>query len=308
MARKQKSPEPPAQSLAAQAVGGVDLAGIAPDLLETLPINKVQLDPLVVLKIIKHSKDYYPITATGQLLGVDVKGTCEVTNSFPFTNSNSADKNRGDEEVGGSSSALPDLDSQNMDGAEYQLQMLRCLRKLNFDANTVGWYQSTYLGSFWNQTFIETQYNYQKSLPQAVVIVYDPTTREGQVGGGPLRAYRLSADFMNKLKDGVFSSDVCATFSAASILENVPIVIKNSYMVNSLLLTLDEQASLSSYILESVDQPRASFAGTVVSSVPPTKNLDPASCLGLENYLEKNLEYLGETIEEHSQEQWRWHG
>jgi len=113
LARKQKSPEPPATSLAAQAVGGVDLAGIDPDLLETLPIKKVQLDPLVVLKIIKHSKDYYPITATGQLLGVDVKGTCEVTNSFPFTNNNSTDKNRGDEEV-----ALPDLNSQNMDGAE----------------------------------------------------------------------------------------------------------------------------------------------------------------------------------------------
>jgi len=176
---------------------------------------------------------------------------------------------------------------------------------LNFDANTVGWYQSTYLGSFWNQTFIETQYNYQKSLPQAVVIVYDPTTREAQAGGGPLRAYRLSADFMNKFKDGVFSSDVCATFSAASILENVPVVIKNSYMVNSLLLTLDEQSSLSTCILESVDQPSGSFA-----AVPPTKNLDPASSLemGLENYLEKNLEYLGETIEEHSQEQWRWHG
>jgi hypothetical protein len=33
--------------------------------------------------------------------------------------------------------------------------------QVNVDNNTVGWYQSTYLGSFLNETMIETQFTYQ---------------------------------------------------------------------------------------------------------------------------------------------------
>lgn len=147
----------------------VNLEGIDPALLESKPLHEVQLDALVVLKILKHCREYAPVTATGQLLGIDVAGTLEVTNCFPFTSKSHEDEGQ-----------------DEMDGAEYQLQMLRCLRKLNYDANTVGWYQSTYLGSFWNQSLIETQYNYQKTFAQSVVIVYDPT-RTTQVHEGKPR-------------------------------------------------------------------------------------------------------------------------
>lgn len=79
------------------------------------------------------------------------------------------------------------------DGANYQLEMMRCLREVNVDNNTVGWcvgfltevctarcftvildialrcsyshraprYQSTYLGSYQTVEFIETFLNYQ---------------------------------------------------------------------------------------------------------------------------------------------------
>jgi translation initiation factor 3 subunit H len=69
------------------------------------------------------------------------------------------------------------------DGADYQIAMMRCLREVrsgfscvghgqrpsvrmqvNVDNNTVGWYQSTYLGSFLNETMIETQFTYQARL------------------------------------------------------------------------------------------------------------------------------------------------
>lgn len=37
-----------------------------------------------VLKIIKHSRESLPTLVTGQLLGLDMDGTLEVTNCFPF--------------------------------------------------------------------------------------------------------------------------------------------------------------------------------------------------------------------------------
>jgi translation initiation factor 3 subunit H len=36
------------------------------------------------LKIVKHCTDSMPSLATGQLLGLDVGSTLEVTNCFPF--------------------------------------------------------------------------------------------------------------------------------------------------------------------------------------------------------------------------------
>lgn len=41
----------------------------------------------VVLKIIKHCRESYPVDVTGQLLGLDVDGVLEVTNCFPFPSS-----------------------------------------------------------------------------------------------------------------------------------------------------------------------------------------------------------------------------
>ncbi|MCL7028744.1 hypothetical protein MKW94_029264 [Papaver nudicaule] len=96
------------------------------------PLRVVQIEGLAVLKIIKHCKESSPALVTGQLIGLDVGSVLEVTNCFPFP------IREEDEEI-------------EADGANYQLEMMRCLREVNVDNNTVGWYQSTLLGSF--QTF-----------------------------------------------------------------------------------------------------------------------------------------------------------
>ena len=36
------------------------------------------------MKIIKHCNQTFPTTATGALVGMDVEGTLEITNSFSF--------------------------------------------------------------------------------------------------------------------------------------------------------------------------------------------------------------------------------
>lgn len=55
----------------------------------------------------------------------------------------------------------------------FQIEMMKNLRDVNVDNNMVGWYQSTYLGSFLSDPiFVDTQLNYQENLSEFVVIVY----------------------------------------------------------------------------------------------------------------------------------------
>ncbi len=88
------------------------------------------------MKIIKHAKDNLPYLVTGQLLGLDFGAKLEVTDCFPFPN-NSAESD----------------EAAEADSVQYQWEMMKCLREVNIDNNTVGWYQSAYLGSFLNEVF-----------------------------------------------------------------------------------------------------------------------------------------------------------
>jgi translation initiation factor 3 subunit H len=91
--------------------------------------------------------------------------------------------------------------------AEYQWEMMKCLREVNTDNNTVGWYQSAYLGSFLNEDagFIATQYSYQTTIPKCVALIYDPLRTKG--GALSLKAYRLTAGFMELFKNQTFTQD-----------------------------------------------------------------------------------------------------
>ncbi|KAJ3045494.1 Eukaryotic translation initiation factor 3 subunit H [Rhizophlyctis rosea] len=282
-----------ASALRKDPIEAINLEGLDPALLASKPLHEVQLDALVVLKIVKHCRDYQPVTATGQLLGIDVAGSLEVTNCFPFTSKSHDDQDEGPDE---------------MDGAEYQLQMLRCLRKLNYDANTVGWYQSTFLGSFWNQSLIETQFNYQKTFAQSVVIVYDPTrTTQGNLC---IRALRLSDTFMELYQSRKFTMEslIQHKLTPTSIFQSLPVKIRNSHLLSALLHDLDENASYSPSVRDSISHPASNFNSRIPTEISPlTPNFDNLE-LGVESYLERHLEYLGETVEEHGQEQWRWQG
>ncbi|KAJ3411496.1 hypothetical protein HDV05_002104 [Chytridiales sp. JEL 0842] len=281
----------------------VSLDGIDPSLLANKPLTQVHLDALVVMKILKHARDNHPVTAYGQLLGVDIAGVLEVTNCFPVTS-----KSQDDEDAGPSS--LPLSASDEMDGAEYQLQMLRCLRKLNFDASSVGLYVSTHLGSFWNQTIIENQHAYQKLYAQSVLIVYDPA-RTTQGGNLSLRALRLSDKFMELFKEKKFTMEALQKhkMTADGIFESLPIKIQNSHLLNVLLHEWESPVPLSVPFPSSTFTLEPTSTTSKTSSVLPplTPNLD-ALDLGADAYLERHLEFLGDTVEDYGQEQWRYQG
>ena len=115
------------------------------------------------------------------------------------------------------------------EGESYQLEMMRCLREVNADNNTVGWcvlhwplsnavqpggyrpftyalgvarrYQSTISGSFQVVEIIETFVSYMESLERCVCIVYDITAAAGGALG--LKAIRLSDAFVEAYREGV---------------------------------------------------------------------------------------------------------
>jgi translation initiation factor 3 subunit H len=151
------------------------------------PVCQVQLDALVIFKMIKHCREALPSLVTGQLLGLDVQDRLEITNCFPFPSRDTME------------------DSSDQDGAEYQIEMMRCLRLVNIDHNTAGWYQSTYFGSYINQSTVDTQFSYQEAIEKSVLIIYDPVRTDQ--GNLVLKALRLTPQFMMVYRERRFSID-----------------------------------------------------------------------------------------------------
>eukprot|EP00019_Armaparvus_languidus_P001784 CAMPEP_0168589734 /NCGR_PEP_ID=MMETSP0420-20121227/6173_1 /TAXON_ID=498008 /ORGANISM="Pessonella sp." /LENGTH=320 /DNA_ID=CAMNT_0008625307 /DNA_START=1 /DNA_END=963 /DNA_ORIENTATION=+ len=220
-----------------------------------MSIETVELSALVVLKIIKHCSDTSELV-TGHLLGLDNENKLEITNCFPFPNN--------------------DDDDAEEAGVEYQYEMMRCLREANVDSNTVGWYQSTFLGSYLTEAMVETQYQYQSNIKESVVIVYDPLkTSQGALA---IQAFRLTNAFMKVYKEGSFSKESLqknkVTFS--NIFEEIPIRIQTSILAGVLLRQLDSnERDASNQILN----------------------------LNSDAFVEKNLELLIESVDELSVEQ-----
>merc|ERR1712180_86718 len=177
-------------------------------------IEAVQVEGLVALKIIKHCfEEGASEIAQGVLLGLLVDTKLEITNCFPY----------------------PRTDDEEYDEVHYQIEMMRKLRDVNVDHFHVGWYQSTFLGSFLNKNFAES-----------VVLVYDPlSTHQGMVS---FKAYRLTDKLMNLYKSGEknFTPEGLAAkgISFDNLFEEVPVIVKNSNLMNALLCEVEETSSL----------------------------------------------------------------
>lgn len=194
-------------------------------------VDCVQLDGLVVLKIIKHCRESLPTFVAGSLLGLDVESTLEVTNCFPFPSSS----DEAGEEIG---------------GVDYQMEMMKSLENMNADNNQVGWYQSTYLGTFCTADLVSTQFDFQESIgPNAVVVTYDPLgTTHGSL---PLRAFRLTSKFMKAYKANKFilpESIEGAPVASSGIFEEIPVKVANPPLARALLFDLEESTKAISEV------------------------------------------------------------
>ena len=161
----------------------------------------------MVLKVIKHSSATFPTPATGSLVGMDVNGTLQITNTFPFPTidipaQDSSNTSGHQDSASNVAAAAPRAKANTA----YQNEMIKFLREVNVDANNVGWYMSTSMGNFINQNTVENQFFYQKEMNERTVALIHDVSRSSQ-GALSLRAFRLSAAFMAAYKEGKFTTE-----------------------------------------------------------------------------------------------------
>nr|CAB3241670.1 eukaryotic translation initiation factor 3 subunit H [Phallusia mammillata] len=185
-------------------------------------VKNIQIDGLVVLRIIKHCEEDSggPELVQGVLLGLVVGDTLEITNCFPFPRTN---------------------ETSDFDEVQYQMDMMRSLRHVNIDHLHVGWYQSSNHGNFINRAFLDSQFSYQSAIEESIVLIFDPIkTSQGYLS---LKAYRLTPKMMEMYKAKHFSYESVKKEGLAfnDIYEEVPIRVKNSPLINMLLLKLKKE-------------------------------------------------------------------
>lgn len=185
-------------------------------------IEVVQIDGLVVMKLIKHCHEVALGNlgiAQGALLGLVADTRLEITHSFPF----------------------PSQGEESVDDEDFQLGMMRRLRMVNVDHLHVGWYQSANFGNFLSPQLLESHFAYQTSIEESVCLIFD--TAKNNRGILSLKALRLTPMAIKLYSEGEFDAESIKNCKLTHdvLFEEVPIIIRNSHLVNELLLELSEQ-------------------------------------------------------------------
>lgn len=190
------------------------------------PLREVQIEALVVMRIIKHSTSAFPTPATGCLVGMDIAspatttGTSatqlQITNSFPFPASVPDSTTQQDSYYAPDPATLAAAAPRAKSNVTYQNEMIKYLREVNVDAQSVGWYISTSMGNFVTQNFVENQFFFQKGGASGtaaaesggermIALVFDVS--RSSTGSLSLKAFRLSTAFMASLREGKFTTE-----------------------------------------------------------------------------------------------------
>jgi len=266
-----------------------------PNSLAASAITHVQMDGQVALKVIRHCSEEGTggELVQGVLLGIVINDRLEVTNCFPFPRNVGGEDNEDFDEVlfrllnftrkRPFDLYHPYSPTGRFIEVQYQMEMMRNLRHVNVDHLHVGWYQSSFHGSFITKTFLDSQFNYQLSIEESVALIYDP--HQTSQGFPAFKAYRLTRPMMELYKEGDFNVDTLknAKFSFLNMFEEIPIVIKNSNLTNVLMCELNS-ASLK--------------PGNQVEKFDVTSHLD----LGSTTSLQKTLRQLLTITDDMSQE------
>jgi translation initiation factor 3 subunit H len=197
------------------------------DIEAEIPLTCVQLDALVVTKIVQHGREAPSASAHGLLLGLDLDGILEVSNSFPLPSHTSEEDDKSSKSI-----------------ARYQASMLRSLKEVQGDDNVVGFYQATTLGAFFNQTLVDTQAIHQERLRHGGVVIVHDISQTGR-GTASFRAFRLTSSFMGAYKRGNFGSSSLMNHRLmfSSILEEIPVRIRTNPLASAFLQSVTAPSS-----------------------------------------------------------------
>ncbi|XXG98048.1 hypothetical protein Hte_004365 [Hypoxylon texense] len=261
------------------------------DSLKDAPFKTVQVESLVVMKIVRHCSNSFPTAATGSIVGMDKDGVLEVTNTFPFPTVDVASTEGSHQN---DASALAAAAPRAKANIVYQNDMIRHLKEVNVDANNVGWYTSATMGNFVNPSFIENQYHYQRENDRTVALVHD-VSRSSQ-GALSLRAFKLTQNFMTAFKEGKFTTENLqkSKLSFKDILVEFPIHVHNSHLLTSFLHQLPAAPTT-----EDVTMP-TSLADLQRDPVKmPLHQSADILDLSIDPFLEKTCDLLLDSIESH---------
>jgi len=236
-----------------------------------VPITRVQIDALVVSKIIKHGREAH--FGTGTLLGLDFDGTMEVSNSFPLPGFSEED----------------DRGAKSTAQQKYQRSMIHMLKEVQGDENIVGFYQTTSVPL--RQSLVDTQAtDYDRLRHGGIVIVHDPL--QASRGIASFRAFRLTQNFLAAYRQKRFTTQslIKNKLTFSSIFEELPITIRTSALASAFLNTLTTPTSFSQSL---------SSLTTSAPLPPDFSHLD----LGLPSALNRNLEQVVESLEAYRNEE-----
>jgi len=235
------------------------------DIEAEITLNLVQLEGLVVSKIIKHASESHS-SVHGVLLGLDLDGVSEVTNSFPLPHSSGDDDEKSSKTT-----------------SRYQTAMLRALKEVRADDSIVGFYQSTTMGAFFSQTLVDTQAIHQEKLRHGGFLVVHDVSQTNR-GNASFRAFRLSKGFLEAYRKTPFSakSMINHKLTFTSILDEVPLKIRSNPLLSAFVSTLSERRPTS------LTQPLPSEAyhATLSPLYSPLDLGNPTLTKNLENVVE----------------------
>ncbi|TKA79573.1 Eukaryotic translation initiation factor 3 subunit H [Cryomyces minteri] len=259
------------------------------------PLRAVQIEALVVMKIIKHSSQTFPTIVTGSIVGMDVNGVLQITNSFPFPTPDIplSDNHKSNQNL---AAAAP----RAKGNIAYQNEMIKCLREVNVDAQNVGWYTSTSMGNFVTSCTIENQFFYQKEMNERTIALVHDVSRSSQ-GSLVVRAFRLSPTFMAAYKEGKFTTESLqkSGLRYQDILQELPLTIHNSHLLTALLHQLPAKPPTTE--LQFPPNLAALRQDPSVTQMPLAPNFDSLD-LSIDPFLEKSCDLLLESIENHHTE------
>ncbi|PFH54545.1 hypothetical protein AMATHDRAFT_52165 [Amanita thiersii Skay4041] len=238
------------------------------DIEAEIPLHTVQLDGMVVAKIIKHAREAPSTTAHGLLLGLDLDGTLEVSNSFPLPQHSGEDEDKSAKMI-----------------ARYQGSMLRSLKEVQADDSVVGFYQAATLGAFFNQSLIDTQAIHQEKLRHGGIVVVHDLSQTAR-GNASFRAFRLTAAFLSAYKKSSFSTSslINHRLTFSSILEEVPLKIRTNPLLSSFLGTLTK--SCRSPLSDATPD------GMTELALPPSFSMLDSGTTGVTRNLEQIIEAI----------------
>lgn len=176
---------------------------------------------------------------------------------------------------------VSDGEIQNV-AVSHAMAMVDALSRVGGESLPIGWYQAAHLGSALSASLVETQAAWQELNPASVLVLLDPLrTNHGTLA---VSGWRLTQAALKLWKEGQFSQEAIngAGVTFQSIFERVGVRMSSSALGRGLLYQLGEDEGVESAGFERMH-------------------------LGTNEFLEKNVEYMIDSLDSLAGEGSKYH-